>query len=82
MASPPTPATFPPEYFEEDRGPLTRRTAVAFLVLEVVIVASRFLSRRLVSAKLGLDDLLVIPSLIISLRVCIVAIGMLSLAKY
>jgi hypothetical protein len=66
---------FPPSYAEEDIGSRTLSTAILFIVLEVIVVTLRFTSRRLIRAKLALDDYLIIPSLVFCLGICVVAIG-------
>lgn len=76
MEAPSNYPNFPPGYFEEDRGGPTKRTAIAFMVLEIVIVTMRLASRRLIGARLALDDLLIFPSLIFCLGLCVLAIGM------
>ncbi|KAF2682951.1 hypothetical protein K458DRAFT_432368 [Lentithecium fluviatile CBS 122367] len=63
MGSTGTIPAFSQEYMNETRGPLVRGVAITFMVLEISVVTMRLASRRLVKAPLGLDDLLVFPSL-------------------
>lgn len=67
--------TFPPGFVNENAGGSTIGVAIAFIVLEVAFFTLRFTSRRLHKAKLGLDDILTVPSLIFCLGMCVLAIG-------
>ncbi|KAI1387685.1 uncharacterized protein F4822DRAFT_430431 [Hypoxylon trugodes] len=70
----PNPVTFPPGYAEETAGPRSVRVAIAFIVLDIVVVALRFATRLTYKVKLGLDDYIIIPALIFSLGMCAVTI--------
>ena len=52
-----------------------------FMVLEAVFVALRFLARHFAKTPWGLDDTLIIPSLLFCWGVCIHALGMLNHGK-
>lgn len=67
--------TFPPGYVEESAGGSTIGVAIAFIILEIAFFTLRLISRRLHQAKLGLDDILTVPSLIFCLAMCVLAIG-------
>ncbi|KAF2475277.1 uncharacterized protein BDR25DRAFT_382215 [Lindgomyces ingoldianus] len=67
-------STFPPGYFEEDVSQRTLGTAIAFIVLEISVVTLRVISRRLVRAPFGMDDMLIFPALLFCLGLCALAI--------
>ncbi|KAF1957835.1 hypothetical protein CC80DRAFT_491187 [Byssothecium circinans] len=73
---PPLEAMFPAEYIAANRGPLAERVAYVFMFLELLVVALRFISRRQIKARLGLDDYLVFPGLLFCLGMCILTIIM------
>jgi len=66
---------FPPGYVDENVGPHVVGVAVAFIVLEIFLVAMRFTSRYLNKIPIGLDDIFIIPSLVFCLGICALAIG-------
>ncbi|PVH97526.1 hypothetical protein DM02DRAFT_470119, partial [Periconia macrospinosa] len=67
---------FPPEYISANRGPIAETVAYVFMVLMIIFVALRFLSRRYIKAKIGLDDWLTLPGLLFCIGMCIVTIVM------
>lgn len=56
-------------YFDPSYQPYTQSvligTSVLFIVLPIAAVALRFYSRALVQARLGMDDWITIPSMVI-----------------
>lgn len=66
---------FPPEYISANRGPVAEGVAWTFLFLQIVFVVLRFISRRHIKAKLGLDDWLILPGLLFCVGMCIVTIS-------
>ncbi|KAI1192401.1 hypothetical protein F5X97DRAFT_340602 [Nemania serpens] len=66
--------TFPPGYEEEDIGQHTLAVAVLFIVLDITIVALRFITRSVYKTRLGVDDALIIPALIFAVGICVIAI--------
>ncbi|KAI1460206.1 hypothetical protein F4805DRAFT_418594 [Annulohypoxylon moriforme] len=67
-------AAFPPGYAEQDLGPRTQAVAIAFIVLEVVIVTLRFSTRAIYKSRWGFDDYLIVPGLVFALGVCAITI--------
>lgn len=67
--------SFPPGYVEASIGGTTLAVAIAFIVLEITIVALRFIVRYLSKVRTGLDDALIIPALVFCVGVCVLAIG-------
>ena len=66
MASVPGPgASLSPEELAEYRGRVPFNIAVAFLVIDVAIVALRFYARTKVQAPLAAEDYLTIPALVL-----------------
>jgi hypothetical protein len=63
MALKPSSLSFPPKYVNKDKYPPAERIAITFIVIEIVVVALHFVSRRMIKAKLAFDDYLIIPSL-------------------
>ena len=68
-------ANLPLSYVHEDRGYVAVGTCVAFTVIEIVFVFLRFLSRWLGKVPMGIDDVLIIPALIICIATNAVGIG-------
>lgn len=66
---------FPPEYIQQDASGHVVRVAVAFIVLELLLVALRFVSRSVSKTHSGLDDVLIVPALVFCLGICILAIS-------
>lgn len=64
----------PPGYLQEYTGDQLLVIAIVFIPLNVMFVAMRFLARSLQKAPLGLDDILVIPSLILCLSLSAIGI--------
>lgn len=62
------------QYLEAYIGYEVVTAAVVFIVLDIICVALRILSRHLSKARPGLDDYLVIPSLIFCVAVCAICI--------
>lgn len=67
--------TFPPGYAEESLGPRVVAVAIAFIVLEIVVVTLRFATRIVYKTQWGLDDYLIPPALLFALGMCIIPIG-------
>ena len=74
MSNHPQP-TFPPEYAKEDIGYITRNVSIAFIVLELVFVGLRYLAQHMAGEKSGVDDILMLPSLILCLGMDVSALG-------
>lgn len=53
---------FPPGYKEEYIGYILQNTAIAFIVLETVFVALRYLAQRIGRKPFGIDDWLMMPA--------------------
>ena len=62
-------------YFDPSYQPYTKSvligTSVLFIVLPVAAVALRFYSRALVQARLGMDDWITIPSMVICIGLAV-----------
>ncbi|KAK8860023.1 integral membrane protein [Apiospora arundinis] len=65
---------FPPGYAEETLAPRLEAIAIAFIVLEIVVVALRFATRIIYKTRWGADDYLIPPALLFSLGMCVIAI--------
>ncbi|PQE28883.1 integral membrane protein [Rutstroemia sp. NJR-2017a BBW] len=63
-----------PEYLREYSGHQLTVAAIAFIPLNIIFVAIRFFSRHLTKAPLGLDDILIIPGLILCVTLSILAL--------
>ena len=59
--------SLPPGYAEEYIGYITRNVSLALCVMEVVFVGLRYLAQQLSKKKFGIDDWLMIPSLVFCL---------------
>ena len=64
MAASKTPLEYPPGYLQAYIGNRSVNVAIAFIVLEVLVVAARFYAKTKVSASLAVDDFLTIPALV------------------
>lgn len=71
LASP----AYPPGYLGESIGSHVLGCAIAFIVLEISIVALRYSTRYVTHTRSGWDDWLVLPALISSVAVCALGIG-------
>ena len=67
MASAEAPLEHSPAYLQAYIGDRSVNVAIAFIVLQVVVVAARFYARTKVFASLAIDDFLTIPALVRSL---------------
>lgn len=56
-------------------APRLEAIAIAFIVLEIVVVALRFATRIIYKTRWGADDYLIPPALLFSLGMCVIAIG-------
>ena len=65
-----TSTDFPPGYLDEYIGYRLTGVAIAFIVLNITFVALRFAARRLGKVPFGVDDMLIIPSLLTVLLLC------------
>ena len=65
----------PSAYLNENIGARLIRVAVAFIVLEFIFVTLRYYSRYTIKTRVGLDDVLITPALIICLCLNSLAIG-------
>jgi hypothetical protein len=63
-----------PEYLREYSGHQLTVAAIVFIPLNIIFVAIRFFSRHLTKAPLGLDDILIIPGLILCVTLSILAL--------
>ena len=68
--------TFPPSYAQEYDGGSLYAINIAFIILEIIFVALRFYARYLSNAKLGVDDILMVPALIVVISVAVLSNGM------
>ena len=64
-----------PEYIAAYTGYKTIIVTVIFICLETLCVALRVLARHLSNAHVGLDDILIIPSWLISMATCAIILG-------
>ncbi|TEY39884.1 hypothetical protein BOTCAL_0448g00100 [Botryotinia calthae] len=62
------------EFLREYSGDQLMAVAITFIPINVLFVSMRFFARSLKKAPLGLDDILVIPSLILCLTLSVLAI--------
>ncbi|KAI9644955.1 hypothetical protein NHQ30_006990 [Ciborinia camelliae] len=69
-----TNANLSPDILREYSGRQLMVVAIIFIPINIIFVFMRFFSRRLKKSPLGLDDLLVIPTLILCLTLSILAI--------
>lgn len=76
MATEIPPQDFAPEYLYNYAGTKLIVIASIFIPLEVLFVALRTYSRALNHTEMGLDDILIWPSLLVCLALCIESIGM------
>ena len=70
--------SLPPQYLEAYIGHELVAVAVMFIVLDIICVTLRISARHLSKARLGLDDYLIIPSLMICVGVCAICISKLA----
>lgn len=49
--------------------------AIVFIVLEAILVALRFMARHVAKTPWGLDDSLILPSLLFCWGICILSLG-------
>ena len=62
------------DYIDAYIGDRLKGTAIALIVLETIFVALRQWSRSLQKAPIGWDDILIIPSYLCCLSMCIASI--------
>ena len=70
-----TPSDLTPQYLSEWDGRPVITTAIVFIVLNTIFVFFRFLSRYLQRATYGWDDVLMVPSWLLTIAISIVSIG-------
>lgn len=71
------PTLYPPGYGEEEYyGDGAFVVAILYMVLEIVIVASRFAVRLSYKSPCGVDDYLTIPALLFCVGMCTLLISM------
>ena len=70
--------SLPPQYLEAYIGHELVVVAVMFIVLDFICVTLRISARHLSKARPGLDDYLVVPSLILCVAVCAICISKLA----
>ena len=61
---------YPPGYLDEYIGYRLTGVAIAFIVLNITFVTLRFVARRLGKVPMGIDDILIMPSLLTVLLLC------------
>lgn len=69
------PANFPPGYSQQDNGQTLYKVSIAFIILEILFVMLRCYGHYLAKAKFGVDDILMIPSLITCVAVAALSVG-------
>ena len=67
--------SFTSEYLDQDHSGGLLATSVLFIVIDISVVALRFVSRRLNKTPLGRDDFMSVPALFFCLTVCAMGIG-------
>jgi hypothetical protein len=70
-----TPAAYPPGYLEQYCGDTFLRVGIAVIPVEIIFVALRYYARYLSKTPWRLDDLLILPSLIVNMAVSACCIG-------
>ena len=77
-AHPQIPTDLPPEYLDHYIGHRLERVCIAFVILEIVVVALRLYARskRKVSSPQWWDDHLIHPALFTNLGACALGISM------
>ena len=73
--STPSANSFPPGYLAENRGYQLTAVAIAFIAIEILLVALRFSARRMHVSPMGWDDWLIIPALISNVGTCILGLS-------
>lgn len=68
-------AEFPPGYAEEDISSRVLIAASLFIILEIGVVTLRCVARLKFDAKLGVDDYLMAPALLLCLGICAIGIS-------
>ena len=69
------PTNFPANYAQQDDSGTLYGVAIAFIILETIFVGLRYYSRYLIKAKLGIDDMLMVPALLSAVSVAALLIG-------
>ena len=64
-----------PEYLYESSTEGLLTASILFIVLDISVVALRFVSRRMSHTPLGRDDFMTLPALFFCLTVCAMGIG-------
>ena len=80
-ALPPIPTDLSQEYLDQYIGHRLERVCIAFIILEILVVALRLYSKRWVTSPQGWDDHLIHPALFSNLGACALGIGVLALLK-
>ncbi|CAH0054997.1 unnamed protein product [Clonostachys solani] len=68
------PSDFPTGYAEETNGPPVLIASGIFIGLQITIVALRLATRLTHRGQLGIDDYLILPALVFSVGICVIAI--------
>ena len=72
--SPPAPH-FTEAYAQEDNSRALRAVSVTFIILELAFVGLRYYGRAQSNEKIGVDDVLIIPSLLVVVAAPALALG-------
>ena len=68
-------ASFPPGYAQEDNSHSLYAVAIVFIILEILFFSLRTYGRYLTNAKIGVDDVLMIPALLTVIGAAALCIG-------
>ena len=74
-AHPQIPTDLPASYLDQYIGHRLERVCIAFVILELVVVALRLYSKHLTTSPQGWDDYLIHPALFTNLGICALGIG-------
>ena len=77
----PIPTDLPQEYLDQYIGHRLERVCIAFIILELLVVALRLYSKRWITSPQGWDDHLIHPALLFNLGACALGLGMLDLLE-
>ena len=75
MASTSMPTSFPPGYAEENHSGTLYGVAIAFIIIEILFVSLRYFGRYVTNARIGPDDILMIPATIFVVAAAALCIG-------
>jgi len=65
-----------PDQLNDNRSQMVFSCAIAFVVIDISFIGMRYFTRHITKTPLGWDDLLVFPTMLFSVSVCGMQIGM------